>query len=69
LTTALEEQAVRARANALCSPVLSFVQEKTAKAEEEAALLEEQSQHYKDELDKALRQIEKLRANSQPVGN
>jgi hypothetical protein len=69
LTTALEEQAVRARANTLCSPVLSFAQEKTAKAEEEAALLEEQSQHYKDELDKALRQIEKLRANSQPVGN
>ncbi|KAH9972870.1 hypothetical protein BGW80DRAFT_1252571 [Lactifluus volemus] len=41
--------------------------EKTAKAEEEAALLFEQSQHYKDELDKALRQIEKLRANSQSV--
>ncbi|KAI0250191.1 hypothetical protein BJV78DRAFT_1283333 [Lactifluus subvellereus] len=39
--------------------------EKTAKAEEEAALLEEQSRHYKDELDKALKQIEKLRANSQ----
>jgi predicted nucleic acid-binding Zn-ribbon protein len=69
LTAALEEQAVRARSNALCSPAISFAQEKTAKAEEEAALLEEQSQHYKDELDKAHKQIEKLKTNSQPVGH
>ena len=69
LTTALEDQAVRARSNAPCSPELSFAQEKTAKAEEEAVLLEEQSRHYKDELEKALRQIEKLKANSQTVGH
>jgi len=48
---------------------LNLTQEKTARAEEEVALLEEQSQHYKDELDKALRQIEKLNANSQSVGH
>lgn len=48
-------------------PALNLTQEKTARAEEEVALLEEQSQHYKDELDKALRQIEKLNANSQSV--
>ncbi|KAI0264414.1 hypothetical protein BC834DRAFT_844065 [Gloeopeniophorella convolvens] len=51
LSAALEEQAP--------------VQEKTAKAEEEASLLEEQAQHYKSELDKALKQIERLKANSQ----
>lgn len=44
------------------------MQDKAAKAEEEVSLLEEQSQHYKEQLDKALRQIEKLNANSQPVG-
>ena len=53
----------------LCHPALNFTQEKTAKAEEEVALLEEQSQHFKDELDKALRQIERLNANSQSVGH
>lgn len=52
-----------------CCPALNPTQEKTAKAEEEVALLEEQSQHYKDERDKALRQIEKLNANSQSVGH
>ena len=51
----------------LCSPALNLTQEKAARAEEEVALLEEQSQHYKDELDKALRQIEKLKATSQSV--
>jgi uncharacterized protein (DUF3084 family) len=51
----------------LCCPALNLTQEKAARAEEEVALLEEQSQHYKDELDKALRQIEKLNANSQSV--
>lgn len=50
-------------------PALNLTQEKAANAEEEVALLEEQSQHYKDELDKALRQIEKLNANSQFVGD
>jgi hypothetical protein len=35
------------------------MQDKAAKAEEEAALLEEQSRHYKEQLDNALRQIEK----------
>ena len=39
------------------------------RVEEEGALLEEQCQHYKDELDKALRQIERLNANSQSVGH
>jgi uncharacterized coiled-coil DUF342 family protein len=52
----------------LCCLALIFVQEKTAKVEEEVALLEEQSQDYKDQLDKALRQIEKLRADTQSVG-
>ena len=51
----------------LCCSALNLTQEKTARAEEEGALLEEQSQHYKDERDKALRQIEKLNANSQSV--
>ena len=66
---ALEEQAVCPLLNEmrLCYPTLNFTQDKTAKAEEEVSLLEEQSQHYKDQLDKALRQIEKLNANSQPV--
>jgi uncharacterized protein (DUF3084 family) len=50
-----------------CSPALNFTQDKTAKAEEEVTLLEEQSQDYKDQLDKALRQIEKLSAKSQSV--
>ncbi len=45
------------------------MQEKVAKADEEISLLEEQSQHYKDELDKARRQIEKLSTNSQSVGH
>jgi len=62
---ALEEQTVWLVGTRLCLPVLSSTQEKTGKAEEEAALLEEQSQHYKDELDKALKQI----ANSQSVGH
>jgi uncharacterized protein (DUF3084 family) len=53
----------------LCCPALNLTQERTTKAEEEVALLEEQSQHYKDELDKALRQIEKLNANPQSVGH
>ena len=52
-----------------CCPSLNITQEKAAKAEEEVDLLEEQSQHYKDELDKALRQIENLNANSQSVGH
>lgn len=52
----------------LCCPALNLTQDKAAKAEEEVSLLEEQSQHYKEQLDKALRQIEKLNANSQPVG-
>ena len=52
----------------LCCPTLNFTQDKTAKAEEEVSLLEEQSQDYKDRLDKAHREIEKLKANSQPVG-
>jgi hypothetical protein len=66
---ALEEQTVWLDGMRLCSPALSPTQDKTAKAEEEAVLLEEQSQHYKDQLDKALRQIEKLSANSQSVGH
>jgi hypothetical protein len=37
------------------------------KAEEEVTLLEEQSQHYKDERDKAHREIGKLTASSQVV--
>ena len=53
----------------LCCPALNLTQEKTARAEEEVALLEEQSQHYKDERDKALRQNEKLNANPQSVGH
>jgi hypothetical protein len=53
----------------LCCLALNLTQEKTAKAEEEVTLLEEQSQHYKDERDKALRQMEKLNANSQSVGH
>ena len=52
----------------LCCPTLNFTQDKTAKAEEEVSLLEEQSQDYKDRLDKALREIQKLKTNSQPVG-
>ena len=51
----------------LCCSALNLTQEKTTRAEEEGALLEEQSRHYKDERDKALRQIEKLNANSQSV--
>lgn len=51
----------------LCCPALNLAQDKAAKAEEEVSLLEEQSQHYKEQLDKALRQIEKLNANSQAV--
>ncbi|KAI0303748.1 hypothetical protein B0F90DRAFT_1320307 [Multifurca ochricompacta] len=43
--------------------------EKAVKAEEEASLLEEQSRCYKDELDKALSQIEKLRATLQLNGS
>jgi hypothetical protein len=43
------------------------MQDKAAKAEEEAALLEEQSRDYKEKLDSALRQIEKLSANSRSV--
>ena len=67
--TVMEEQKVyRLNETSVCCPALNLTQEKTAKAEEEVALLEEQSQHYKDELDKALRQIEKLNANSQSVG-
>lgn len=65
----MEEQKVQAQSMYLCCLALNFTQEKTATAEEEVALLEEQSQHYKDELDKALRQIEKLNANSQSVGH
>jgi hypothetical protein len=53
----------------LFSLIFSLAQDKAAKAEEEATLLEEQSQHYKEQLDKALRQIEKLSANSQSVGH
>jgi hypothetical protein len=53
----------------LCCSALNPTQEKAARAEEEGALLEEQSRHYKDERDKALRQIEKLNANSQSVGH
>ncbi|KAF8501636.1 hypothetical protein F5888DRAFT_1252223 [Russula emetica] len=49
--------------------VMEEQKERTTKAEEEVALLEEQSQHYKDELDKALRQIEKLNANPQSIGS
>ena len=45
----------------------NLTQDKSAKAEEEASLLEQQSQHYKDELDKALRQIKQLKADVQPV--
>ncbi len=52
-----------------CCPALNLMQEKVAKADEEISLLEEQSQHYKDELDKARRQIEKLSTNSQSVGH
>jgi chromosome segregation ATPase len=51
----------------LYSPALTPTQDKTAKAEEEAALLEEQSRHHKEQLDNALRQIEKLKADSQSV--
>ena len=69
LMAVMEEQKVyRLNETSVCCPALNLTQEKTAKAEEEVTLLEEQSQHYKDELDKALRQIEKLNAKSQSVG-
>ena len=47
--------------------MLSFTQDKSAQAEEETTLLEQQSQHYKDELEKALRQIKQLKASRQFV--
>ena len=52
----------------LYSPPLTLTQDKAEKAEEEAALLEEQSRDYKEQLDNALRQIEKLHTNPQSVG-
>lgn len=69
MTIALEEQTVWVQEMRLCFPPLNPTQNKTAKAEEEATLLEEQCQHYKGQLDKALRRIEKLGANSQSVGH
>jgi chromosome segregation ATPase len=63
---ALEEQSVRTRIR-ICFLMLSFTQDKSAQADEESTLLEQQSQHYKDELEKALRQIKQLKAGKQTV--
>ncbi len=47
--------------------MLSFTQDKAEVAEEEASLLEQQSQHYKDQLETAMRQIKQLKAGTQLV--
>ena len=67
LQLALEEQSVRTPRIRICFLVLSFTQEKSAQADEESTLLEQQSQHYKDELEKALRQIKQLKMGKQTV--
>jgi chromosome segregation ATPase len=69
LQLALEEGSVRTRVVIEWDspPHAHLTQDKSAKAEEEASLLEQQSRHYKDELDKALRQIKQLKTGVQPV--
>ena len=67
LQLALEEQSVRTPRIGICFLMLSFTQDKSAQADEESTLLEQQSQHYKDELEKALRQIKQLKAGKQTV--
>ena len=67
LQLALEEQSVRTHIMIEYSLMLNCTQEKSAQVEEESNLLEQQSRHYKDELEKALRQIKQLKAGTQPV--